>query len=290
MITKLSNCQTLRLSEPMLAQTEHQKHLYVFEALSYLTVYSSQGQFILEPFDMVVAQSLDFQLEASHSQGILARYASIYFDLPGSIQQYAVGDNPLIHDLMNEEISSMAYVVFKGLGAKICHSYMTVLECLQQESDDVYLQFQKQKVASLLFSELLREHERKISKSASRFPNAEVKYASKETQSGMIMKYITEHIATVTLKETADHFSYQSNYFSRLCHELFGVTFNVLKQQIRLEVAKEQLRLTTKSLEEISQELGYKAVSNFHRNFKAATGLTPKEYRQQARTPFFELD
>lgn len=289
MIKRLTNTQEFLLKEPIIEQTEIRKHLYILEILSPMTIDGPSGRFIVDKFDVILAQELDFFMKSQQGEGIIARLASIYFDLPAPIHQYAVGDNPLIHDLMNEEISSQAFVLFKGLEAQVCHAYMTAIENLQAlEVSDNYVKFQVQKVAGLLFTELLRDHRVKISKSASQFPTTQVKYASKETQSGVIMKYVTEHIQQISLKETAEHFSYQTNYFSRLIHDLFGVTFNELKKQIRLELAKEQLRLTTKSLEEISQELGYKAVSNFHRNFKAETGQTPREYRQSLLNPFLD--
>lgn len=291
MLKKIYNCQEYMLNEPMLPQEKERKHLYILESLSQVRVNTPKGNMTMQPYDVLVGQSLmGFHLNSHDRNPLLLRLYSIEFDLPSPLNRYTVGDNPLIHDLMNENKSSKAYILFTHLTAKICHAYLDAIEQLEQlaQDDDKYVHFQKQKIAGLLFTELLRDHENKVSKSGSQFPSAQVKYASQETQSGMIMQYVTENIQTVTLKETAAHFSYQPNYFSRLCQNLFGVTFNELKTHIKLELAKEQLRLTTKSLDEISQELGYKAVSNFHRNFKAQTGLTPREYRQESRLPNFE--
>ncbi len=291
MLKKIYNCQKYMFNEPMLPQEKQRKHLYILESLSQVRVNTPKGEMMMQPYDILVGQSLmDFHMVSHDRNSVLLRLYSIKFDLPSPLNQYTVGDNPLIHDLMNEDKSSEAYVLFTHLNAKICHAYLDAIEQLEQlsQDEDQYVDFQRQKLAGLLFTELLRDHENKVSKSASQFPNAQVKYASKDTQSGIIMKYVTENIQTVTLKEAAAHFSYQSNYFSRLCQNLFGVTFNELKTHIKLELAKEQLRLTTKSLDEISQELGYKAVSNFHRNFKSKTGLTPREYRQKSHLPHFD--
>ncbi|MGT2907556.1 helix-turn-helix domain-containing protein [Streptococcus dentiloxodontae] len=293
MLKKIFNCQEYLLNEPILPQDEKKKHLYILECLSSVSVKHPKGQVMMKPFDLLVGQTfIDFQLSSQDRTPLLLRLYSISFDLPTPLSQYTVGDNPLIHDLMNEENASQAYIFFTELDAKLCHAYLDALACLEDLSEKAketdYVAFQSQKVAGLLFTELLRDHEHKVSKSASQFPSAQVKYASKETQSGMIMKYVTENIQSVSLKEAAAYFAYQPNYFSRLCQNLFGLSFKELKTHIKLELAKEQLQLTTKSLEEISQELGYKAVSNFHRNFKSYTGLTPKAYRQESRLPRFE--
>lgn len=61
------------------------------------------------------------------------------------------------------------------------------------------------------------------------------------------------------------------------------MTFVEFKTHIKIELAKDQLTLTHKSFELISQELGYKDVSNFYRNFKLYTGMTPKDYRETVK-------
>ncbi len=285
MIQKITNCVSYTLDTPLQEQTDAQKHLYILEVLTPVILTTPQKRVLLQPFDILLGQDLSgLQLESQDRSPLLLRLFSLQFDIPGNLTAYTVGDNAIIHDLMNADEVGQAYVLFTQLQAKVCHAYLDVVEALEDLSTvDDYTHFQKQKVAGLLFTELLREHESKISKSVSHFPDKEVKYATRDTQAGVIMKYVREHIHTITLKEAAAHFSYQSNYFSRLCQNLYGTTFNELKTHIKLEIAKEQLSMTTKSLEEISQELGYKAVSNFHRNFKAHTGMTPHEYRKHHR-------
>lgn len=50
-----------------------------------------------------------------------------------------------------------------------------------------------------------------------------------------------------------------------------------------MSISKSLLELTTKSIEEISEIVGYSSVSNYYRTFKLATGLTPSEYRKMQR-------
>jgi AraC family transcriptional regulator, arabinose operon regulatory protein len=49
--------------------------------------------------------------------------------------------------------------------------------------------------------------------------------------------------------------------------------------QIRLEKAKELLEMGLLSVKEIGADVGFPSVSSFCRSFKAANGMTPKEYR-----------
>ncbi|MBM7642534.1 helix-turn-helix transcriptional regulator [Streptococcus loxodontisalivarius] len=281
MFQKISNCVTYGCQLSLKKQSHHQKHLYLLEILSPVTCRFNQGNLSLNAFDILLGQAFEeFTFSSIDQSPILIRQYDLEFDIPGQLTEYTVGDNAIIHDLMNAENPGQAYVLFTNLDAGLCHAYLDAMEILEEQSDD-YSHFQSQKVSGLLFTELLREHEAKISKTQSNFPDREVRYATRDTQAGVIMKYVREHIYDISLKEAAAHFAYQPNYFSRLCQNLYGTTFNELKTHIKLEIAKEQLSMTTKGLEEISQELGYKAVSNFHRNFKAQVGMTPREYRQE---------
>ncbi|KXT77329.1 helix-turn-helix transcriptional regulator [Streptococcus sp. DD13] len=281
----ISNCLRRTIELPKRSLNKQQKQVYILEALSNIHLQYPEKVTPLKPYDIVLLnQPASIQVESFDQSPLLLRVHHAVFDIPNPIAQYTVGDNALIHDFMNPLEDQSSMIVFTHLENEVCHAYLNVLEKLEEMTEqDPYVQFQGQKICGLLFTELLREHERKVSKLNSLFPDAKIKHASKDSQSGMIMKYISDHLQTVTQKEIAYHFSYQPNYFSRLCQDLFGLTFVELRTTIRLEYAKEQLSLTTKSIEVISEELGYKAVSNFHRNFKAYTGKTPAEYRASSQ-------
>ncbi len=77
------------------------------------------------------------------------------------------------------------------------------------------------------------------------------------------MTYLTQKNGQVSLKEAAEYFGYQANYFSRLCRKLFATDFVHLRRNIRINLAEDQLLLTNKKLEEIADELGYQDLSSF---------------------------
>ena len=55
--------------------------------------------------------------------------------------------------------------------------------------------------------------------------------------------------------------------------------FRSWKSMMRIEKAKDMLTDESVSIEYISRAVGFNDKSNFHRQFKASTGMTPKKYR-----------
>ena len=70
------------------------------------------------------------------------------------------------------------------------------------------------------------------------------------------------------------------SYFSRLFHREVGEGFTAYANRQKVELAKKMLRETTKSISQISQELGYLNASHFINLFKRFEGITPLVYRQ----------
>ena len=82
------------------------------------------------------------------------------------------------------------------------------------------------------------------------------------------------------MKEMAALCHLSPSYFSRLFNRETGETFvNYINRQ-KIELAKEQLRGTNKSVSQIAGEVGYINVSNFIAVFKRIEGVTPSLYRQ----------
>ena len=93
--------------------------------------------------------------------------------------------------------------------------------------------------------------------------------------------YIHDHLREdVSMKEMAALCHLSPSYFSRLFNRETGETFvNYINRQ-KIELAKEQLRGTNKSVSQIAGEVGYINVSNFIAVFKRIEGVTPSLYRQ----------
>ena len=59
-----------------------------------------------------------------------------------------------------------------------------------------------------------------------------------------------------------------------------GISYRNLLDEVRLELARTQLRDTDIPVEELTFELGYSGANNFIRAFKRMSGTTPEAFRQ----------
>lgn len=93
--------------------------------------------------------------------------------------------------------------------------------------------------------------------------------------------YIHSHPGeAVSMNEMALLCHLSPSYFSRLFHREVGEGFTAYANRQKVELAKKMLRETTKSISQISQELGYLNASHFINLFKRFEGITPLVYRQ----------
>ena len=90
-------------------------------------------------------------------------------------------------------------------------------------------------------------------------------------------KLQTEGIPTVTL--CAHELNLSTNYFGDLIKKETGKTAQEYIHLKLLEIAKEKIFDSTKSLSEIAYELGFKYPQHFSRFFKQHLGVSPNEYR-----------
>ena len=97
-----------------------------------------------------------------------------------------------------------------------------------------------------------------------------------------IKEYIDEHYAEkITLDSLSEQFFINPYYLARRFHEYCGVTFGAYLTQVRLTHAKELLRFTGLSIDEIGVRCGLKSGAYLSRVFKKAEGIAPLEYRKQ---------
>lgn len=90
---------------------------------------------------------------------------------------------------------------------------------------------------------------------------------------------LTQTIGLPTVKYCADKLHLSANYFGDLIKKETGKTAQEHIQLRLIDIAKERIFDTSKSVSEIAYELGFKHSQHFSRMFKNETGYTPNEYR-----------
>lgn len=97
--------------------------------------------------------------------------------------------------------------------------------------------------------------------------------------------YISDHIdEKITLEQIANKVNVSVFYFCKLFKQGTGMTFTEYVNRQRIELAKSELRDSSKSVTEIAYAVGYQSLSQFNRSFLKFTGQSPREYRQHIRT------
>ena len=82
-----------------------------------------------------------------------------------------------------------------------------------------------------------------------------------------------------TVKYFADKVNLSSNYFGDLVKKETGKTAQEYIQSKIINVAKEKILASEKTVSEIAYELGFQYPQHFTRIFKKNVGCTPTEYR-----------
>lgn len=98
-------------------------------------------------------------------------------------------------------------------------------------------------------------------------------------------QYIGLHFTEeLSLEETAEHVHLNPHYFSKVFKQQVGATFIDYLTGLRIDKAKQLIASADElALKEVCFEVGYKDPNYFSRVFKRVTGLTPTEYRSQAK-------
>jgi two-component system response regulator YesN len=107
---------------------------------------------------------------------------------------------------------------------------------------------------------------------------------------GMIRQareFIDRHYANpdLSLNTVAAHVNLSPSHFSAVFSQEAGQTFKEYLTEVRINKAKELLRMTHERSTDISYEVGYNDPHYFSYVFRKATGLSPTEFRLQAIEP-----
>ncbi len=95
--------------------------------------------------------------------------------------------------------------------------------------------------------------------------------------------YVAENYSCISLSmnEVADHVDMSAAYLGRLFKQISGVSFTEYLTKYRLDAACELLLTTNKTINEITDAVGFTNSSYFYIVFKKNIGCTPNQYRKQ---------
>lgn len=85
----------------------------------------------------------------------------------------------------------------------------------------------------------------------------------------------------ITLDDLSGRFLINKFYLTRIFKAQFGVSVNNYLLQKRITHAKQLLRFTDQTVEEIGAECGMGDLYYFSRMFKKVEGISPSEYRKK---------
>jgi AraC-like DNA-binding protein len=94
--------------------------------------------------------------------------------------------------------------------------------------------------------------------------------------------YMNRHLfKRMTLTAAARHVRMSPQGFSRFFHASMGMTFAAYVSELRIGGACELLLGSDLAIAEVCFAAGFNNLSNFNRQFRAAKGISPREYRRQ---------
>lgn len=100
-------------------------------------------------------------------------------------------------------------------------------------------------------------------------------------------QYIRENCSDeISNTEIGAIFGYHPFYVSKVLKDKKGITLRQYIIAYRLKAAKALLEYTKKSMAEIAEETGFTDASYFTKTFRAAFGVTPKDFRNKFKEDF----
>jgi AraC family transcriptional regulator of arabinose operon len=110
----------------------------------------------------------------------------------------------------------------------------------------------------------------------------DIKASTKKMSVMDVKAYLDQHYAEhITLDDLSEQFFINKYYLTRVFKEQFGQSINAYLQSVRITHAKQLLRFSDKTVEEIGIECGLGSLHYFSRVFKNIEGVPPSEYRSQ---------
>ncbi len=189
-------------------------------------------------------------------QPLIHNWLHISGDLPQLAQRYGIETDTLYYPANPSFITELVYEIeFEFFGSR--------------ENRDLLLQ--------LKFEELLLKLSRAVKGQGAPVLGLDRRTKFQELR----LKMFSDFSKHYTTEEMAASVGLSQSRFYSTYKAIYGIspTSDIING--RLEKAKDMLFYEKKSVNEISEELGYENVSHFIRQFKSRTGFSPTQYRRK---------
>ena len=103
----------------------------------------------------------------------------------------------------------------------------------------------------------------------------------KRLELAAVKEYLDEHYTEkIALDDLSEHFFINKFYLSKIFKETYGTTVNNYLISKRITRAKQLLRFTDMTVDEIGAAVGMADANYFSRMFRKVEGISPREYRK----------
>ncbi|WP_372661585.1 response regulator [Cohnella sp.] len=182
------------------------------------------------------------------------------------------GDKPLTQ---KNDIYDLIIRITSKLHADLQQMNEHLYDILKWDSHQPFILFQFETVHDIL-SWLRRRF----------FELSELLYLKKQRQKRKLIEEITQYVENrleqkITLNEVAAHFDFTPNYLGHLFKAETNTLFSDFLIELRMKRVCELLEDPTKKVYEIAEQVGYKNIIYFNRQFKQSMGMSPGEYRKK---------
>ena len=186
--------------------------------------------------------------------------------------QWVHFNGPTMNAVYQKYLERSGSVIFSP---EDCSIYLQILKNLSDSafSDSYVRDMEIHQYLSSLLTQIMKDcwNPESANKNNSVNPNTE-----------SLRSYLSEHYQEkISLEDLSSTFFLSKFYLTKLFKEQYGITISEYILDLRIRHAKELLRFSDKSLEEVAAECGFYDLPYFSRKFKKAEGITPSAYRNQ---------
>lgn len=109
------------------------------------------------------------------------------------------------------------------------------------------------------------------------------------TELNSAIHLIIEHCGGISPTEISDAICYSERQLNRLFNQYLGFNMKHFSRIVRINQSIHLLNNTQNSLSYVSDMAGFYDLSHFIKDFKAVTGITPREYRRNMSDFYSEI-